>query len=84
MPMKKVGCGGPIRTVYTIIEHTVPQRIDSFRCLTPLFASVRSVKTAPFSDCLGKSSFNPSRTCFRYLTDCDHETRDHETRCSHT
>jgi hypothetical protein len=44
-----IGCGGPIRTVYTIIEHTVPQRIDSFRCLTLLFASVRSVKTAPFS-----------------------------------
>jgi hypothetical protein len=54
-----VGCGGPIRTVYTIIEHTVPQRIDSFPCLTLLFASVRSVKTAPFGDCLGKSSFNP-------------------------
>jgi hypothetical protein len=43
------GCGGPIRTVYTIIEHTVPQRIDSFPCLTLLFASVRSVKSAPFS-----------------------------------
>jgi hypothetical protein len=25
------GCGGPIRTEYTIFEHTLPQRTDPFR-----------------------------------------------------
>ena len=25
------GCGGPIRTEYTIFDDTVPQRTDSFR-----------------------------------------------------
>jgi hypothetical protein len=34
------GCGGPIRTEYTIIEHTVSQRIDSRSCLSLMFSSV--------------------------------------------
>ena len=32
-------CEGPIRTELTIIEHSVPQRIDSRGCLSPLFES---------------------------------------------
>jgi len=29
--VRKFGCGGPIRTEYTIFEHTVSQRTDPFR-----------------------------------------------------
>ena len=32
------GCGGPIRTEYTIIEHPVPQRIDPLSCLNLMFS----------------------------------------------
>jgi hypothetical protein len=41
------GCWGPIRTEYTILEHTVPQRIDSWRCLSPLFAGTAEWGVAP-------------------------------------
>jgi hypothetical protein len=38
---RSFGCGGPIRTEYSIIEHTVPQRIDSLRGVSLMFASVK-------------------------------------------
>src|SRR5229473_5355688 len=31
---KQFGCDGPIRTEYTILEHTVSQRTDAFHCVS--------------------------------------------------
>jgi len=38
--IEMIGCGGPICTEYTILEHTVPQRVDSYRRINPLNRSV--------------------------------------------
>ena len=41
---ENLGCGGPIRTEYAIIEHTIPQRVDSCRRITPLFCKQHEMK----------------------------------------
>ena len=35
------GCGGPIRTEYTISEHSVPQRIDRLNSLSVTFSRAK-------------------------------------------